>query len=445
MSKNQVAVTKDQAVQGLLSNFKEEVGYKEGKNNRTKYAEDYFPSLQNAPWCDTFVDSMFVKTFGRENAEKMLGGFSAYTPTSKNLYSQNGRWNEAESGYIPEPGDQIFFQPKGGRINHTGIVTRVDKENGIVYTIEGNTSAKPGDREGTTVREKSYSLNNERIRGYGTPDWGVTLGHELTESQSKEPNQKTTVRQWQSDLKRLGYKGLDGKDLAVDGIVGKNTEHAIRAFQEKHGLEADGIVGPKTLAALEKAIVNNQQTEITKKTEDQVPSSVTRQEKKSEEQTEKTKENLPEVDKGVAQAEVDKNKIAPDAPKINLDLSVIVQLPVALLKGIESLVNKIGEILPVNINITLGNNISLYCANKCVKEGLALDNVGKVSLEQTDTGKNLVCMTSTDGQQFVTADMNKGMQIPAEQSAEAISQQYTQQQQQQAIEQQQQKSVAVSA
>ena len=198
------------------------------------------------------------------------------------------------------------------------------------------------------------------------------------------------------------------------------------------------------MSALEKAIANNQQTEITKKTEDQVPSSMTSKEKKSEEQTEKTKENLPEVDKGVAQAEVDKNKIAPDAPKINLDLSVIVQLPVALLKGIESLVNKIGEILPVNINITLGNNISLYCANKCVKEGLALDNVGKVSLEQTDTGKNLVCMTSTDGQQFVTADMNKGMQVPAEQSAEAISQQYTQQQQQ-AIEQQQQKSVAVSA
>ncbi|MBI4358413.1 MAG: peptidoglycan-binding protein [Candidatus Omnitrophica bacterium] len=33
---------------------------------------------------------------------------------------------------------------------------------------------------------------------------------------------------------------------AVDGIIGKKTRAAIRAFQEKNGLTVDGVCGPKT-------------------------------------------------------------------------------------------------------------------------------------------------------------------------------------------------------
>ncbi|AIS53558.1 peptidoglycan-binding domain-containing protein [Thermoanaerobacter kivui] len=39
----------------------------------------------------------------------------------------------------------------------------------------------------------------------------------------------------------------------VDGIFGKNTDAAIRAFQKANGLTPDGIIGPKTLQALTKA------------------------------------------------------------------------------------------------------------------------------------------------------------------------------------------------
>ena len=37
---------------------------------------------------------------------------------------------------------------------------------------------------------------------------------------------------------------------AVDGIWGKKTNNAVIAFQTDKGLEADGIVGSKTWAAL---------------------------------------------------------------------------------------------------------------------------------------------------------------------------------------------------
>lgn len=56
------------------------------------------------------------------------------------------------------------------------------------------------------------------------------------------------VRDLQQSLAALGYP------LAVDGIFGKETEKAVSAFQRDHGLGADGIVGPRTLAAIREAL-----------------------------------------------------------------------------------------------------------------------------------------------------------------------------------------------
>ena len=42
----------------------------------------------------------------------------------------------------------------------------------------------------------------------------------------------------------------DGFDLGVDGLFGRNTESAIKRFQREQGLDDDGVVGPRTWAAL---------------------------------------------------------------------------------------------------------------------------------------------------------------------------------------------------
>lgn len=55
----------------------------------------------------------------------------------------------------------------------------------------------------------------------------------------------TAVSQLQQDLTSLGFD-----TYGVDGIFGPNTYNAVVRFQQSRGLAVDGIVGPKTKAAL---------------------------------------------------------------------------------------------------------------------------------------------------------------------------------------------------
>ena len=60
------------------------------------------------------------------------------------------------------------------------------------------------------------------------------------------------VKKIQTKLKNWGY--YSG---SVDGIYGTKTKEAVIWFQKKNGLTADGVAGPKTLAAMGISVILN--------------------------------------------------------------------------------------------------------------------------------------------------------------------------------------------
>lgn len=198
-------MTTERAIDKLIAVAMEEVGYIEkatnkdldskignaGSNNYTKYARDIYPSLQGQAWCDMFVDWCFVKAFGRINAEQMIGGFSAYTPTSASYYKNAGQWRT-----FPCVGDQVFFRTEP-RISHTGIVYKVDDN--YVYTIEGNTSNSAIlVTNGGCVCTKKYKLDDWCIAGYGEPLYDVVCGPGIGGEDVDTPTPKY-VKGWHHD------------------------------------------------------------------------------------------------------------------------------------------------------------------------------------------------------------------------------------------------------
>jgi peptidoglycan hydrolase-like protein with peptidoglycan-binding domain len=62
--------------------------------------------------------------------------------------------------------------------------------------------------------------------------------------QIKRGSKGSAVKAAQSQLKSRGYK------VGVDGSFGAGTDTAVKSFQKKQGLKADGIVGQSTWMAL---------------------------------------------------------------------------------------------------------------------------------------------------------------------------------------------------
>ena len=114
---------------------------------------------ERVDWCAIFVSWCANECGYLENG--VLPSF-AVCYVGEDWFKDRNQWQD--NTYTPNPGDIIFFDwdypDEGGQDgipNHVGIVEKV--ENGIVYTIEGNS--------GDSCRQKTYLVGYYEIYGYG--------------------------------------------------------------------------------------------------------------------------------------------------------------------------------------------------------------------------------------------------------------------------------------
>ncbi|MFZ2602868.1 MAG: peptidoglycan-binding domain-containing protein [Candidatus Omnitrophota bacterium] len=113
----------------------------------------------------------------------------------------------------------------------------------LVFALAGcATSSKKQAAQSQPMAQESYP------RDY---DYDDTRSSESYEKPAKKTYSETAIqlspKQIQRALKNAGfYQG------SVDGKIGPRTKEAIKEFQKARGLKADGVVGKRTSAELNK-------------------------------------------------------------------------------------------------------------------------------------------------------------------------------------------------
>lgn len=125
-----------------------------GNSGGMKYCEWYGYNYR-VEWCAIFV-SWCADQCGYLDAGVLpkMEGVRPYV----DWFIERAQWQGRD--YEPSPGDIIFFDwESDGLADHVGIVEKV--ENGLIYTVEGNT--------GDVCAERRYTLRAVSIYGYGLP------------------------------------------------------------------------------------------------------------------------------------------------------------------------------------------------------------------------------------------------------------------------------------
>lgn len=255
-------MTIQEAKKKLIDLAKSQVGYREGANNYTKYADEpmitrlYGWCPQNQPWCCTFLNWCFLSAFGYDLGSKLTYGGTAACSSSAQLYKSVGAFVK-----IPQVGDQVFYY-SGGGINHTGIVAEVEGTSFVA--IEGNYSDK--------VSIVKHNTGASDVAGFGRPRWDLVKSQKQgnlssndgkTDGKEQKPDKIDEDHSWTPPLLRQSdtFKPdvvvlqslLNVKDFPcgdADGYYGPKTATAVSRAQYFYGLEQDCICGQKTWSKL---------------------------------------------------------------------------------------------------------------------------------------------------------------------------------------------------
>jgi hypothetical protein len=201
-----------------LESFTANAGY----NNYNMFAEHARKETRSGvyvngvAWCDIFHDDVFIRALGVTRAKELLGGWSAYTPTSKNYLEQIGAEKITDYNNVPV-GAIIFFKNSSG-VCHVGIAVQNTELGEVTYTrkqfvtdvmtITNTKSAKQAFKKTVTL---SKTKNNKHALVLPVQRYLKTLGYysgvcdrdfgSLTES---------AVKKYQANVVKATGKNIDG-------------------------------------------------------------------------------------------------------------------------------------------------------------------------------------------------------------------------------------------
>ena len=160
-------------------------------------------------------------------------GIDLYGDGCTTQYNTASNWDER--GPIADMPDAVccVFIAKDSKKSHTGLHI------GGWETVECSTGVQ---RKALDSRWTHYAIP----KGLYTPEELDALRARKPKKILRTGSRGDAVKVLQERLSALGY-GCG----AADGVFGRRTRAAVRAFQRDHSLAADGIFGPLTRAALE--------------------------------------------------------------------------------------------------------------------------------------------------------------------------------------------------
>ncbi|HLL28599.1 MAG TPA: peptidoglycan-binding protein [Xanthobacteraceae bacterium] len=128
------------------------------------------------------------------------------------------------------------------------LMAGTDIYTGGKYIADGVWSPSAIDTQLGTV--PMYCALVERDPSLALPRYGVMVKSDTPSVPDSRPDFIRDASILQADLNKL----VPGENLIIDGSIGRMTRLAIKHFQEKHGLDVDGIVGDETTRAIQSAL-----------------------------------------------------------------------------------------------------------------------------------------------------------------------------------------------
>jgi hypothetical protein len=186
-------------------------------------------------------------------AFKQLGGYMYHGSDTmfRKYCTETGELKKGKraDGQELEPGSAVFVW-NGKKYGHVGlyigngtVIEAMGTQNGVTTSkITATKWTHWGELKGVTYDGSVPAADPADPAEDNVTKWRPTI---------RKGSKGTVVREMQEMLDKLGYSlGICG----IDGDYGTATAAAVRAFQSDNRLVTDGVCGPMTWDALEKAI-----------------------------------------------------------------------------------------------------------------------------------------------------------------------------------------------